>query len=136
MNNANAQTLADRYVAVWNETDAERRRAEIADLWMPDGEHYVGERAKCAVTKRWSRASADRTRKMCATPAIASAPRSDARALRDVVAFHWEMLPADSETVRRDRARIPDRRRRGPDLGRLPVRPGLNVKTKAIPGKV
>ena len=40
-----AQALADRYVAVWNETDAGRRRAGIAALWAPEGEHYVGERA-------------------------------------------------------------------------------------------
>lgn len=33
--------LADSYVAVWNEPDAEARRAAIASLWVPDGEHYV-----------------------------------------------------------------------------------------------
>src|SRR6185437_6018486 len=59
-----AQHLADRYAAVWNETDPERRRRAIAALWVRDGEHYVG-----------------------------------ARAVRDVVTFHWEMLPAHSEEV-------------------------------------
>src|ERR1700759_2051099 len=39
-----AQQLADRYVAVWSETDPERRRRAIAELWTPDGEHYVGAR--------------------------------------------------------------------------------------------
>jgi quinol monooxygenase YgiN len=33
--------LADRYVAVWNERDPEKRRRQIADLWIPQGEHYV-----------------------------------------------------------------------------------------------
>jgi hypothetical protein len=39
-----AQELADRYVAVWNETNAEARRRAIADLWVPDGIHYVDTR--------------------------------------------------------------------------------------------
>ena len=29
--------LADRYIAMWNETDAVRRRALIAAVWTPDG---------------------------------------------------------------------------------------------------
>jgi hypothetical protein len=29
--------LAGRYVAVWNEADAERRRQRIAELWIPEG---------------------------------------------------------------------------------------------------
>ena len=40
----NAQQLADRYVVVWNETDATRRRQTIADLWIPESEHYAGAR--------------------------------------------------------------------------------------------
>lgn len=35
-----AQQLADRSAAVWNEPDAVVRRAEIERLWRPDGEHY------------------------------------------------------------------------------------------------
>jgi hypothetical protein len=38
------QNLADRYVAAWNETDAGRRRQQIAELWVSAGQHYVGER--------------------------------------------------------------------------------------------
>ena len=33
--------LADRYVAVWNEPDAERRQAIVADLGTDDGEHVL-----------------------------------------------------------------------------------------------
>ena len=39
-----AQDLADRYVAVWNETSAAARRRAIAELWVPDGLHFVGTR--------------------------------------------------------------------------------------------
>lgn len=31
------QALIDRYVAVWNERDPDRRRAAVAGLWAPDG---------------------------------------------------------------------------------------------------
>ena len=31
-----AQTLAEQYIAAWNETDAERRRAIIAGSWTAD----------------------------------------------------------------------------------------------------
>lgn len=37
----NYHELATRYVAVWNETDATRRRAAVEALWTPDGEHFV-----------------------------------------------------------------------------------------------
>ena len=37
-------SLADRYVAVWNETDPERRTSQIAELWVTRGRHYVGDR--------------------------------------------------------------------------------------------
>jgi hypothetical protein len=93
-----AQTLADRYVAVWNERDAESRRRAIAALWVPDGEHYVGSREARgyeALEKRvlgshekFVRDAGNRFR---------AAP--DARRLRDVVTFYWDMLPADGETV-------------------------------------
>jgi len=33
--------LADRYVALWNEPDAERRRSAIAELWTEDGVHIL-----------------------------------------------------------------------------------------------
>src|ERR1700678_4422649 len=36
-----ARTITDRYAAVWNEPDAQSRRAAIASLWEPDGVEYV-----------------------------------------------------------------------------------------------
>jgi hypothetical protein len=36
--------FADRYVAVWNEQDPEKRRGRVAELWIPEGEHYVESR--------------------------------------------------------------------------------------------
>jgi hypothetical protein len=36
-----ATELSDSYVTVWNEGDPERRRAMVAELWAPDGEHVL-----------------------------------------------------------------------------------------------
>jgi hypothetical protein len=33
--------FVDRYVALWNEPDAEVRRRMIEDLWAPDGANYT-----------------------------------------------------------------------------------------------
>ena len=38
---AAARTITDRYVAVWNEPDAQSRRTAIGSLWEPDGVEYV-----------------------------------------------------------------------------------------------
>src|SRR4051794_27972175 len=36
-----AEGLADRYLALWNEPDADRRRRTIAQLWTQDARHFV-----------------------------------------------------------------------------------------------
>jgi hypothetical protein len=36
-----ANELADRYVAMWTEADAERRRSAIADRWTEDAVHIL-----------------------------------------------------------------------------------------------
>jgi hypothetical protein len=38
---SNADALADRYVALWNEPDADRRRSAIAELWTANGAHIL-----------------------------------------------------------------------------------------------
>lgn len=93
-----AQALADRYVAVWNETDEERRREAIAALWVPDGQHYVGAREA-----RGYEALEERIRgsheKNVRDDGNRFRAASNARLLHDVVTFYWEMLPADGDTV-------------------------------------
>ncbi|GAA3000737.1 hypothetical protein [Actinokineospora diospyrosa] len=37
----NPADFADRYVALWNEPDADARRTAIAELWAPDGRHIL-----------------------------------------------------------------------------------------------
>ena len=40
MNEVNLD-FVDRYVALWNEPDAEVRRRTIEDLWAPDGTNFT-----------------------------------------------------------------------------------------------
>ena len=40
--------LVDRYVAVWNQPDAERRRKAITQLWTEDGVQHSNRRRRCA----------------------------------------------------------------------------------------
>ena len=91
--------LAHRYVAVWNETDASRRRQQIADLWAPEGNHYVGERhvqgfedLERRVRESHEKNVRDNGNRFRAVP-------GSTHRLRDVVAFHWEMLPQQGETA-------------------------------------
>jgi hypothetical protein len=93
-----AQDVMNRYVAVWHETDPERRRAAIAALWVPDGEHYVGTREvrgyadlQARVTGSYEKNVRDAGNHFRAT--------TNARVLRDVVTFDWAMLSAGDDVL-------------------------------------
>jgi hypothetical protein len=84
------QSLAERYVAVWNEPDPSARRKAIAGLWAPDGAHYVRtlearghEALEARVTASWE--------KNVGTGEHTFRGRA-AQRLRDVVTFDWEMV--------------------------------------------
>jgi hypothetical protein len=92
------QTLADRYVAVWNEADEKRRRDAISALWVPNGQHFVEgrqargyEELEKRVRGSYEKNVRDNGNRFRAAPG--------ARRLHDVVTFHWEMLPANGDTV-------------------------------------
>ena len=93
-----AQELADKYVAVWNERDPERRRQQIAALWVPDGQHYVDVREargydalEQRIVGSYNKNVRDGGHRFRA--------RQDARTLRDIVTFHWDMLAAANDQV-------------------------------------
>jgi len=95
----NAQDLANRYVAVWNEADAESRRRQIAALWAPDGHHYVDVREargydalEQRIVGSYNKNVRDGGHRFHAV--------QDARELRDLVTFGWEMrLTSEDRTV-------------------------------------
>jgi hypothetical protein len=93
-----AQQLADRYVAVWMETDGFRRRQAIEGLWVENGEHYVDTRQAIGYAALEDRIRGSHEKNVTnARNRFVAMP--DARRLHDAVTFHWRMLPADSETV-------------------------------------
>jgi len=93
-----AQQLADRYVAVWNETDADARRKAISELWAPAGRHYVKtlevrghdelEERVVGAHQKNVRDNGNRFRAV-----------ANAQTLRNVVTFNWEMVPAAGGTI-------------------------------------
>lgn len=92
------QALADRYVAVWNEKDGERRRHAIAALWVPNGQHFVEGRQARGYEELEKRIRGSHEKNVRDDGnRFRAAP--GARRLRDVVTFYWEMLPADADTV-------------------------------------
>jgi hypothetical protein len=93
-----AQQLADSYAALWNETDAAARRRAIAELWVPDGEHYVGTREVRGYEALEQRVIGSHEKNVRDGGHRFRAAQ-DARALRNLVVFQWEMLPEKSETV-------------------------------------
>ena len=91
----NAQALADRYVAAWNEPDAAKRSSAIAALWAPDAMGHERARGYAALTKLTLAAPGKNARR----EGVRYRAAPTARLRGDVVTFRWEMLLADSETV-------------------------------------
>ena len=91
----NAQALADRYVAAWNEPDAAKRASAIAALWAPDALGHSRTGGYSALTKLTLTASG----KGAGREGIRYRAAPTARLRGDVVTFRWEMLLAESETV-------------------------------------
>jgi len=94
----NPQQLADRYVAVWNETDMHARRRAIAELWTPDGTHYVDTREARGYDALEKRITGSHEKNVRDGGHRFQAVKG-ARALRNAVTFFWEMLPADGEKI-------------------------------------
>ena len=90
-----AQALADRYVAAWNEPDAASRSSAIAALWAPEALGHKGARGYGALGRLILR-SPERNG---AETGIRYRAAPTARVRGDVVTFRWDMLLGDSETV-------------------------------------
>jgi hypothetical protein len=111
-----AEHLADRYVALWNQPEPERRRRVIAELWTEDGSQILQ--------------PPQEIREMAASPGIGMAATLEARGhaelearaatsyeqwvgsdglsfrrgddvdrLHDVVKFHWEAVSQDGQVT-------------------------------------
>jgi hypothetical protein len=109
-----AKKLVDRYVAVWNEPDAGRRREAVAELWSNDAVHILQPpqevreaaaslevtatfqaRGHAALEARVGRAYAQ----FVAEGGNSFRARDDADLLGDVVMFRWEMVTSVGEVA-------------------------------------
>jgi hypothetical protein len=110
-----ARALADRYVALWNESDGEARRSLIRELWTSTGEHVLDPphelkeasaalgfasptlevRGHEAVETRAARAYEE----FIAPGEYAFRLRDNVASLRNVVKFNWDMVATASGDV-------------------------------------
>ena len=109
-----AAVLAEKYLALWNEPDADLRRRMIAELWTEDGRHILQppqEMREIAARPGITMPAILEARGYKEIePRVASAydhwvgseglsfrGRDDADRLGDVVKFHWEAVGKDGE---------------------------------------
>jgi hypothetical protein len=92
------QSLANRYVAAWNETDPDRRRKAIEALWIPEGKHFVDTRQAIGHEALQIRVSTSHEKNVTKAGNRFRAVQ-DARRLHDSVTFHWQMLPRGRDEI-------------------------------------
>jgi hypothetical protein len=111
-----AEQLADRYLALWNEPDADRRRRMIAELWTEDGSQILQppqEMREIAASPGIGLAVTLEARGHAELEARAATSyehwvgserlsfrgRDDVDRLNDVVKLHWEAVSPDGEVT-------------------------------------
>jgi hypothetical protein len=109
-----AEELADRYLALWNEPDADRRRRTIAELWTQDARHFVQppQEIRAIATQpgiglaaileargheEIEARVASAYEHWVGSEGLSFRRRDDAEQLGDVLKFHWEALGKDGE---------------------------------------
>src|SRR5215207_3630112 len=109
-----AAKLAEKYVALWNEPDADRRRRMIAELWTADGRHIlqppqeirsIAAQPGIGLTAILEARGHEEIEARAASAydhwvgseGLSFRGRDDAERLGDVVKFHWEAVAKDGE---------------------------------------
>jgi len=111
-----AAELAENYIALWNEPDADRRRRRIAELWTEDGRHIlqppheiraIAARPGVAMTAILEARGYEEIEARAASAydhwvgseGLSFRGRDGAERLADVVTFHWEAVAKDGEVA-------------------------------------
>lgn len=111
-----ATELAEKYLALWNEPDADQRRRTIAELWTQHGRHVlqppqeireIAARPGLAMTAILEARGYEEIEARAASvyehwvgsEGLSFRGRDDAERLGDVVKFHWEAVTKDDEVV-------------------------------------
>jgi hypothetical protein len=109
-----AAKLAENYLALWNQPDADRRRRMIAELWTEDGRHVlqppqeiraIAAQAGIGLTAILEARGYEEIEARVASAyehwvgseGLSFRGRDDAERLGDVVKFHWEAVANDGE---------------------------------------
>jgi hypothetical protein len=92
------ETLGKRYVDVWNETDEEKRRKAIADLWVPDGVHFVKTMEARGYDELEKRVIGSHVKNVKERGNCFRAV-NDLQILGNAVKFTWEMVPQGGDKV-------------------------------------
>jgi hypothetical protein len=109
-----AAELAKKYLALWNEPDADRRRRMIAELWTEDGRHIlqppqeireIAAQPGIGLTAILEARGYEEIEARVASAhehwvgseGLSFGGRDDADRLGDVVKFHWEAVAKDGE---------------------------------------
>ncbi len=114
------ETFVQNYIAVWNESDAERRRALIRTLWQDDASHLARTLeaiGHAGIEKRVT----DAYEKWVKEKGNVFRLRDGVDGHHGTVKLRWEMLPAAGGAGDLDRLRLPGAGRRRPHPHRLPV---------------
>ena len=107
-----AAELAEEYLALWNEPDADRRRRTIAKLWTEDGRHFlqppqeirgIAARPEIGMTaileargyEQIAFRAASAYEHWVGSEGLSFRGRDDADRLGDVVKLHWEAVAKD-----------------------------------------
>jgi hypothetical protein len=107
-----AAALAEKYVALWNEPEAHRRRRMIAELWAEDGRHIlqppqeirgIAAQPGIAMTailqaqgyEEIEARAASAYEHWVGSEGLSFRGRDDADRLGDVVKLHWEAVAKD-----------------------------------------
>src|SRR6185295_3398722 len=103
-----AEQLTDRYVALWNEADPERRRHMIAELWTEDGSQIlqppqemreIAAGAGLGMAAELEARAATSYEQWVGSNGLSFRRREDVYRLHEVVKFHWEAVLPDGEVA-------------------------------------
>jgi hypothetical protein len=86
-------SLAERYIAAWNETDDAERRALVAQLWSPDGRYVDPLMAGRGPSEIAAMIGAAQQK----FPGFRFALRGKVDGHGDHLRFSWQLGPADGE---------------------------------------
>lgn len=92
------QTLAERFVSVWNERDSERRLAMVRALWAIDGRHLMGTQDVRGYDAIEERVAASNRHNVVEKDYIFCPPTA-IQSLPGVIKFRWDMARRDSGEV-------------------------------------